>query len=118
VPRLYNSKSQKPLRQKLRSPAPYPEAKLWQYLQGKQLLGYKFRRQHGIGRYVVDFYCPQLKLAIELDGDSHFNDQAQEADLIRQRFLEAKGIQVLRFSNLEVVNNLETVIENIKMHLV
>jgi LPS sulfotransferase NodH len=73
----------------------------------------KFRRQFGIGRYVVDFYCPDQKLAIELDGESHFLKQAEKQDLIRQLWIENQGIHFLRFTNLEIYENLEGVLQKI-----
>ena len=66
----YSNSKQKDLRQKLRNDAPKAEQRLWEFLRNSQLNGLKFRRQYGIGPYVVDFYCPKLRLAIEIDGDS------------------------------------------------
>jgi len=70
---------------------PKPEALLWARLKSKEL-GYKFRRQYSIGSFIVDFYCPELKLAIEVDGDSHFTDDAEEADRVRENEIESYGI--------------------------
>ncbi len=70
-------------------------------------LGAKFRRQYSVDAYVLDFYAPRLKLAIELDGDSHFTDEAMEYDRTRTAYLERFGIEVLRFSNLEIGENLD-----------
>ena len=69
--RILNKSSQTPIRKFLRNHSTVPEKLLWEKLKGKQLLGFKFRRQHGIGNYIVDFYCPKLKLGIEIDGVSH-----------------------------------------------
>jgi len=91
---------------------PKPEEVLWQRIRRKQL-GVKFRRQHGIGRYIVDFYCPELNLVIEIDGDSHFSTEGKEKDTIRVAFMEALGIEVLRFTNEEVMNQTESVLERI-----
>lgn len=99
--RLFNQHPHKRKRQQLRIRAPPAEQRLWQHLRGAQL-GVRFRRQYGIGRYVVDFYCPALKLAIEVDGNSHFQDGAPDYDRQRQAFIEAAGIRVLRFTNREV----------------
>ena len=71
---IFNKKTETIKRKLLRNNAPLPEIMLWSRLKSKQLGGYKFRRQFSIGRYVVDFYCPILKLALEIDGDSHFID--------------------------------------------
>ena len=92
---------------------PLPEIILWSRLKNKQLGGYKFRRQFGIGRYVVDFYCPALKLAIEIDGDSHFIDNAPQYDNQRQIFIESLGINVLRFTNRDVSHNVTGVLDAI-----
>jgi very-short-patch-repair endonuclease len=87
------------------------EEKLWSALQNKQVLGKRFRRQHAVGRYVLDFYCPACKLAIELDGSVH--DDRQEEDAIRTQEIERYGYQVIRFDNAEVMKNLEQVVQQI-----
>jgi len=92
---------------------PPTEVLLWSQLKGKQMRGCKFKRQYGVGSYVVDFYCPGLRLAIELDGDSHFLDGAEARDMVRQSFIESFGISFLRFPNVEVMNNLDGVLETI-----
>ena len=89
------------------------EQRLWYFLRAKRLGGYKFRRQYSVGRYVVDFYCPAIKLAIEIDGDSHFIEDAPEYDEARQKFIESYGIKFLRFTNTEVSRNLQKVLEKI-----
>ena len=91
---------------------PKPEKVLWQRIRRKQL-GVKFRRQQGIGRYIVDFYCTELNLVIEIDGDSHFSDEGEEKDTMRDAFMEVLGIEVLRFTNEEVMNQTESVLERI-----
>jgi very-short-patch-repair endonuclease len=82
-------------------------------LKSRQVYGRKFRRQFSVGPYVVDFYCPALKLAIEIDGDSHFQPGEQEKDEKRQQLIESVGIQFLRFRNNEVRENLRGVLEAI-----
>jgi very-short-patch-repair endonuclease len=86
---------------------------LWSRLKGKQMLGYKFRRQYSVGSYVIDFYCPELKFAIEIDGPTHFEDEAKEYDENRQKFIESFRITFLRFNNMDVYNNLEGVLKSI-----
>jgi very-short-patch-repair endonuclease len=103
---IFNNHSQKAIRQRLRHQMPAPEVILWSCLKKKTLSGYKFRRQYGIDRYIVDFYCPKAKLAIELDGDSHFTEEAREYDHQRQMFIESLGIKVIRFTNLDICKNL------------
>ena len=111
--KLYNRTSEKAKRQQLRRNRTKAEFMLWQKLKGKQLEGVKFRSQYGVGWFVVDFYCTELKLAIEVDGESHFQDSAQEYDWERQAFIESVGIRFLRFTNDEVYGNLEGVLERI-----
>ena len=110
--RTFNLKYQKQIRSQLRTNMPKPEEILWQRIRRKQL-GVKFRRQHGIGRYIVDFYCPELNLVIEIDGDSHFSDEGKEKDTIRDSFMETLGIKVLRFTNEEVMKQTESVLERL-----
>lgn len=98
-------------RQSLRRSAPRAEAKLWFYLKEKKLGGYKFRRQYSIGGYVVDFYCPALRLAIEVDGPSHFaSDEVIKYDKQRQHYIEYFGMEVLRVTNVDVYYNIDSVI--------
>ena len=90
------------------------EATLWASISNKQLGDRKFRRQHGIGKYIVDFYCPSEKLVVELDGHLHFQPGIDEYDLERDRFISNLGITVLRFENQEVWDDLDRVLERIK----
>jgi len=99
---IYNRPRQKRLRQHLRNTATDAERLLWSSLKRGQLLGYKFRRQQGIAQYVVDFYCPDKKIAIEIDGVTHWTEEEQKRDQIRQEYLEALGIQVIRFTNDDI----------------
>ena len=91
---------------------PKAEIILWSKLRRKQLQDERFRRQYSIGSYVVDFYCPSLKLAIEVDGDSH-TDASMYHDQERQEFIESYGIRFLRFTNDDVCENLEWVLDEI-----
>ena len=90
---------------------------MWNRLKAGQLLGKKFRRQHSVGFYILDFYCPEKKLAVELDGSAHDNPEAQSYDLKRDRFLSDFGIRVLRFQGKEILSNLNGVIEEIEKNL-
>ncbi len=92
---------------------PEPEQRLWYYLRNKRLNGLKFKRQYSVGRYIVDFYCAELHVAIELDGDSHYTDDAQEYDRIRTEYLNANNIRVLRFTNTEAMQNTKEVLQRI-----
>jgi very-short-patch-repair endonuclease len=98
----------------LRNNMAQPEVILWSKLKGKQLDGFKFRRQYGIENFVIDFYCPQVKLAIEIDGDSHFSENSQEKDKWRQKIIEKYGINFLRFTNIEINENLTGVLDEIR----
>ncbi|CAN5792361.1 hypothetical protein BH23GEM7_BH23GEM7_21340 [soil metagenome] len=100
----------------LRISATDAEALLWEVLRAGQLEGLKFRRQHAVGRFVLDFYCPSAKLAIEVDGGIH--DQQQERDELRTAELRtaeltARGCRVLRIRNEEVLHSLPAVLDRI-----
>jgi very-short-patch-repair endonuclease len=99
--------------QDLRRDATEAERTLWRYLQRSQL-GEKFRRQHRIDRYIVDFYCVKRSLAIELDGGQHFTDEEREKDALRTDVLGRYGVRVVRFSNREAMNETRTVVEEIR----
>ena len=114
MPTIFNKRSEKAKRRALRKSMPEAEVILWSKLKGRQLAGHKFRRQYSIGPYVVDFYCAQKKLAIELDGDSHFAPGAQERDRKRQKRIEAFEVRFLRFTNNEVRKNLYGVLTAIE----
>ena len=113
----YNRKVQKEKRQYLRTHMTLAEKILWYGLKGRQLLGFKFRRQHGIKQYVVDFYCPELKLAVEADGESHGSDEAKQYDVQRQREIEKEGIRFLRFTDEEVLANADKVVRRIEVEV-
>ena len=113
---VYNQDYQTDQRKRLRNNATFPEKLLWQYLKDSGL-GHKFRRQHGIGVYVVDFYCPRKRLAIEVDGKSHLTPEGKKHDATRAVFLDHACINVLRFTNDEVVDELDRVLEKIKQTL-
>nr|WP_245395604.1 DUF559 domain-containing protein [Anthocerotibacter panamensis] len=98
---------------KLRKNMTDAEQLLWSCLRGKQLEGYRFRRQHPIDRFVLDFYCPAVKLAIELDGSQHGSPEGKARDAERTAWLNAQGIRVIRFWNAQVFKNLEGVLQEI-----
>jgi len=75
--------------------------------------GYKFRRQYSVGKFVIDFYCARSKLAIEVDGDSHFSEVSEVFDKERQDFIESFGISFLRFTNKDIYENLDEVLSKI-----
>jgi len=94
-------------------PTPAEEL-LWRHLRNKQLGGLKFRRQHPVAEFILDFYCPQLRLAIELDGGFHKEDETRKNDLERTRILNEKGIRVIRFWNSEVLGKMAFVLAKIQ----
>jgi len=113
VNKIFNKQEYKKFRKDLRNNLTEPEKHLWQILR-KQQMGYKFRRQHGIGHYIVDFYCPQLKLVIEVDGDSHYSEEAQSHDKDRDHYMQTLGIMTIRLQNDAVMNNIEGVHQYLK----
>lgn len=90
---------------------------LWRKLRNRNFENYKFRRQHPIDAYTLDFYCPALKLAIELDGSGHTYRVHRERDRVREEFLTKRGITVIRFWNHQVREELESVVETIWLAL-
>ena len=88
------------------------EATLWRALRNRNL-NYKFRRQHPIDKFIIDFYCAQVKLCVELDGDTHFELSQQEYDLARTAYLEELGYKIIRFSNQDVRYNLPSIVDEI-----
>jgi very-short-patch-repair endonuclease len=97
----------------LRKNANDAEQRLWSLLRGKQLSGYKFRRQYPIGNYIADFACISARLVIEVDGDTHGNDEAEARDAKRTEYIERLGYRVIRFWNDQVFNATDGVIETI-----
>ena len=95
--------------------ATYAEERLWQALRQSAVGGFKFRRQHVIGSFVVDFYCVSARLVLEVDGPVH--DDPSAADLERQAILESLGLTVLRFTNDEVINSLASVLQRLEVAL-
>ena len=112
--KIHNKKYLEPYRKELRKNLTSAEAFLWKQLQQRKLDGKKFRRQHSIENYIIDFYCPEERLIIELDGQVHFNPTAQENDEKRTERLEELGFKVIRFENKMVFDNLQSVLQEIK----
>ena len=106
----YNPKL-KQLSQKLRKNMTDAEILLWSKIRMKQLKGLMFSRQKPLGEYIADFYCAKAKLVIEVDGGQHFSDDSIEYDRIRDEFMESMGLKVLRFTNTDVIENIEGVVE-------
>jgi very-short-patch-repair endonuclease len=100
-------------RRELRHNSTSAEKLFWSIVSRKQFRNLKFRRQHHIGIYIVDFYCPQQKLIIEIDGDSHFTQAGKNWDEQRTAYLKLQGYWLLRYNNLDVVGNIDGVFEDI-----
>jgi very-short-patch-repair endonuclease len=109
----FNRSNEKGLRRRLRKEMPKAEVLLWSRLRSKQLLGKRFRRQYSVGPFSIDFYCPEVNLAVELDGDTHLSPEARRHDAERQAYVESFGIRFVRFSNNDVCENLDGVIQSI-----
>lgn len=103
-------------RRQLRHNLTSAEAFLWTKLQGKQVEGRKFRRQHSIGPFIIDFYCPSEKLAVELDGAGHFTEEGMQYDMERTKYLNQYNIKVIRFENQLVFTHSQEVLDEIKKH--
>ena len=109
----YNPKL-KEIARTLRNNSTLGEILLWKKLRNKQMLGYDFHRQKPIDRFVVDFFCPKLNLAVEIDGGTHENDEAFVKDKDRQEHLENMGIRFLRFKESEVRHKMDWVLNVIE----
>jgi very-short-patch-repair endonuclease len=111
--RLYNNSSTKEYRRKLRNNSTDAERKIWSILRNKQINGLRFLRQYSVGKYILDFYCPELKLSIEIDGGQHNEKEKIDYDINRTIYLKRSNIKVLRFWNNDVLNNIEGVWEKL-----
>lgn len=110
---LCNDSALKDRRSELRKSQTEVEKALWGKLRNRQLAGIKFYRQYSVGSYILDFYSPKQKLAIELDGGQHAEQDNREYDEIRSEYLRSQGVEVMRFWNNEVIENMEGVLHKI-----
>jgi very-short-patch-repair endonuclease len=110
---LKNDPTLKQRRRDLRRNQTEAEKIFWSHLRNKQLYGFKFFRQYSIGPYILDFYCPTLKVAIELDGGQHNEFKKKEYDAIRSEYLKANQISVMRFWDNEVLLDMQSVLAGI-----
>lgn len=101
----FNKSTEKEKRRKLRKDQTFCEMIVWTYLRNRKTLGYKFRRQYSVDHYLIDFYCLELKLVIELDGSIHDTPDQKEDDIYRQEYLEKFGIKFIRITNDELMGN-------------
>jgi very-short-patch-repair endonuclease len=109
----YNSYLKK-YAKKLRKTMTFSEVRLWNELKNGQMMGYDFDRQRMIGKYIVEFYCKDLKLALEVDGITHLEEQVAVRDSIRQKELESTGVSFLRFDALLIINKVELPLREIE----
>jgi type I restriction enzyme R subunit len=109
----YQSSGLKELARELRKKQTSAEEMLWALLRNRQLLGFKFRRQHQFGDYVADFYCHEAKLVIECDGRVHQANEQWYHDQNRDAYMIGQGLRVLRFSNGQILNDTEKVLDEI-----
>ncbi len=112
--KIYYNPKLKELARKLRNNSTKAEIKLWNYLKRKQLKGYDFHRQKPVGNYIIDFFCNKLMLAIETDGYTHSFEETFERDKLKAERLNEFGITVLRFTDEDVMNNIEGVLISIE----
>lgn len=109
-----NQTEMKYFRRQLRKNSTPAECTLWKLLKGKHIDGMSFRRQYSVDRYIIVFYCPQLKLGIELDGDYHYYGGAKENDIDREKFLlQYYGINIIRFENKVVFEQPQSIVNKI-----
>lgn len=113
---IHNLKNHKQFKKNLRNNSTKEETILWHYLKSKKL-GAKFHRQQGIGKYIVDFYCPSKKLIIKLDGGQHNKDENYKYDKTRNKYLKSLGLKILRIGNYEITENIDGVLEEISHQL-
>ena len=109
-----NPKKTKQLRRELRQNMTEAEKLLWQRIRNKQLCGIKVKRQYGIGSYVIDFYVPKVYLAIEVDGKIHLKKEQRQRDLNKDAFLRDNRIQIIRFKNEEIFDDIDRVIDKLE----
>ena len=115
---IHNRPTLKENRKALRENSTPAEEALWKRLARKQLDGKKFRRQHSVGTYILDFYCPEEMLAIEMDGADHYTKEGRGNDLERTAYLNNLNIRVVRFENKLVLEKMEFVLNKIKKHFI
>jgi len=111
---IHNDPDLKSVRQGLRRQLTASEAVLWKAISGKKLDGRKFRRQHSVGPFIVDFYCPLENLIIEVDGSSHDNPTSSANDALRDAFMKKHGLRVLRVENKSILDDLPGVLDIVR----
>ena len=115
--KVFNTAISKGKRKALRKSQTDAEKKLWLRLRSKYFFGYKFYRQYGIGPCIADFYCPKLKLVVEADGGQHFENKTVQYDQKRSEFFAKLDIAVARFSNNDILKNIDAVLIKLSQQL-
>jgi len=111
--KIYNTKEKKENRRDLRKAQTKEELIFWAHVKNRRFHGYKFRRQYSIGNFIADFYCPELKLVVEIDGGQHCEEENIKKDLLRTEYFENLGIKVKRYTNVDIKTNLEKVLDDL-----
>jgi very-short-patch-repair endonuclease len=114
---LRNDPTYKERRRDLRKNQTDAEKAFWIHVRNRRFHGLKFFRQYSVGAYILDFYCPERKLAVELDGGQHNDDKSKEYDTVRSEYLRTHGIDVLRFWNHEVLLDVRSVFAKLGEHI-
>jgi len=115
--KIHYDKKLKKFSRTLRQEMTDAERLFWSKVRMKQLNGYQFYRQRPIDRYVVDFFCPKAKLIVEIDGGQHYEDDGRRKDEIRDKYLSGLGLKILRFSDRDIIENIEGVVEHVLENL-
>jgi len=116
--KIYYNPKLKELARQLRNTSTKSEITLWTYLKGKQMMGHDFHRQKPVDYYIVDFFCCELMLAIELDGYTHGFEKVYQKDKLKEQRLKELGIKVLRFTDEDVLINIEGVLKMVKDYVI
>lgn len=111
--KILNLTYKKDLRRELRQQKITCERLMWNKLRNRAICDLKFRRQHGVGKYVVDFYCSEVNLVVEIDGATHGTEEEIKYDKLRQQYLNNNGFIVKRYDNFDVKNNLEALLNDL-----
>jgi len=112
----FNNKLLKERRRELRANQTDAEKKLWEALRGERLDGLKFHRQFSIGAYILDFYCKEKRLLIEIDGGIHMKTEAKKNDEVRDKYFKEINFKILRFKNNDIEKDIDMVVEKIKSY--
>ena len=115
--KLFNIPELKQRRKILRIKQTPAETIIWERLKKKKLHNFKFYRQYSIDYYIADFYCPKLKLAIEIDGKDHNSEYCQDYDKVRTELFESLGVSIIRFPNEEVLEDTDSVMKELKQFI-